>query len=276
MAVPYAEVIGDPVAQTKSPLIHRHWLATLGLEGSYQATRVLPEELQAFLSARRDDPAWRGCNVTIPHKERAMPLLDHVQEGAREIGAVNCIAPGPQGLTGRNTDIDGVAAALDDTPLTGRKVVLIGGGGGARAALCYLGKRRASSIEIVVRDPQKAAHFRREGPGTVVNIHAMDRCQAAFQGAAAIVQASPLGMTGSPPMPTSLLDCVAANANGATLLDMVYNPLETPFLAVGRAHGGIAVDGLVMLIGQARAAFELFFGCPAPSPDGVLRNLLAS
>lgn len=276
MTAPYAEVIGDPIAQSKSPLIHRHWLQQLGIPGDYRATRVTAGELPTYLAERRQDPAWRGCNVTIPHKERILPLLERLDAGARDIGAVNCVAPGPNGLTGRNTDIDGVAVALDDTPLEGRSVVLIGAGGGARAALSYFLGRGVATVAIVVRDPGKAAQLERGGPGPRVALHPMNSCRSAFEGAAAIVNASPLGMAGAPPMPHCLLDCIAAHGRGTALLDMVYKPLRTEFLKVGEASGGFPIDGIVMLLGQARAAFRLFFDHSAPPVDSALAELLVT
>jgi shikimate dehydrogenase len=267
----FAEVIGDPIAQTKSPVIHKAWLAELGLEGDYRATRVAPDELGRFLAQRRTDPDWRGCNVTIPHKEKVLPLLDHVDPGAEAIGAVNCVVPGENGLTGRNTDIDGMAAALAELDLHGRKVALIGAGGGARAAIRYL-LDAGAVIDILVRDPNKAAQFA-SGQVRILPLH---QAETAFQDAAAIVNASPMGMAGAADMPPDLLASIAAHAQGKTLFDMVYKPLETPFLATGRANGATCVDGLVMLIGQARAAFRLFFGHDAPADDESLRRLLTA
>jgi shikimate dehydrogenase len=269
MSAPYAEVIGDPVAQTRSPSIHRHWLATLGLPGDYRAVRVRPAELADYFAARRRDPDWRGCNVTIPHKRSILPLLDRIDPAVAAIGAVNCILPGAGGLTGRNTDIDGLAAALASTPLDGRKAALIGTGGGARAAIGYLLDAGAAEISVLARDPAPPAHDAR------VVLFPFDRCDSALADSAAIVNATPLGMAGAPPMPEALLACVARHAFGATLLDMVYDPLETPFLAAGRAGGGAPVDGLVMLIGQARAAFRFFFGHEPPPGDEALRAMLA-
>jgi shikimate dehydrogenase len=276
MGLSYAEVIGDPVAQTKSPLIHRHWLDQLGLEGDYRATLVHPDELPAFLAMRREDPDWRGCNVTIPHKQGVMALLDRIEPGALSIGAVNCVAPEGAGLAGRNTDIDGVAAALDGARVEAAKAVVIGAGGGARAAVRYFLERGAGSIAILVRDPNKAEPLRQGSEGSRIDIYGMETPEEALDGAVAIVNASPLGMAGSPAMPDRLLAAVAANADGAALLDMVYKPLDTPFLAAGRESGGVAVDGLVMLVGQARAAFELFFGVAPPPTDERLRGLIAT
>jgi shikimate dehydrogenase len=272
MGIPYAEVIGDPIAHSKSPLIHKHWLARLGLEGDYRATRVAPEDLPAFIARRRADPDWRGCNVTIPHKERILPLLDAIEPGAAEIGAVNCVAPQGGALTATNTDIDGVAAALSGASLEGRKVALIGAGGGARAALRYLLSQRPPRIAILVRNPAKAAHF----AGGAVEVLPLDRCEDGLASVAAIVNASPMGMAGCPEMPDPLLAAVTRNAPGTVLFDMVYKPLETRFLAAGAAAGGVPVDGLTMLIGQARAAFERFFGRPPPPDDGSLRHLLTT
>jgi shikimate dehydrogenase len=267
----FAEVIGDPVAQTRSPSIHRYWLSALGLSGDYCATPVRQGELAEFLDRRRRDPDWLGCNVTIPHKQPVLALLDRVEPGATAIGAVNCILPGPHGLEGRNTDIDGVAAALGSTALRGRKATLIGAGGGARAAIRYLLDAGAAETAILVRDPAKGATFDHEAR---LRVYAFEECDAALEGAAAIVNATPLGMTGAPAMPGALLAAVARHARGATLLDMVYDPLETPFLAAGRAGGGSPVDGLVMLIGQARAAFRHFFRREPPSGDEALRASL--
>lgn len=267
----FAEVIGDPIAQTRSPAIHRHWLAALGVSGDYRSTHVRQGELAEFLAARRRDPDWLGCNVTIPHKQSVLALLDRVDPAAAAIGAVNCILPGADGLEGRNTDIDGVAAALGATALRSRKATLIGAGGGARAAIRYLLDSDAAEIAILVRDPTRAAAFECEAR---LRFYAFDECETALQGAAAIVNATPLGMTGAPAMPDALVAAVARHADGATLLDMVYDPLETPFLAAGRASGGSPVDGLVMLIGQARAAFRYFFGREAPPGAQAVRALL--
>ena len=112
MSVPFAEVIGDPVAQSKSPLIHKHWLQLLDIEGDYLRTRVETADLGAFLAERRADPDWRGCNVTVPHKEAVVRLLDELDESAATVGAVNCVVPRSGRLVGYNTDVDGVAAAL--------------------------------------------------------------------------------------------------------------------------------------------------------------------
>lgn len=276
MGTPFAEVIGDPIAQSKSPLIYKRWLAQIGLDGDYRSTRVAPADLAAFLATRRADPDWRGCNVTIPHKQAVMPLLEAIVPGAQTIGSVNCVGRDGDRLVGHNSDIDGVAAALSGIELRGAKTVMIGAGGGALAALRYLLDGKVESIHSLVRDPVKAASLRDVDSDRVV-ILPLSRCSEALVGSKIIINASPLGMHGAVTMPTELLAAVAANAAGATIFDMVYHPLETALLATARAHGGKAVDGLTMLIGQARAAFTLFFDEQAPH-DGLqtLRDILTS
>lgn len=264
--MPFAEVIGDPIAQSKSPIIHKYWLDQLGIEGDYVRTRVVAGELSDFIARRRADPDWRGCNVTIPHKQAIMPLLDRIDAGADAIGAVNCVVPEAAALAGHNTDIDGVAAALDSTELDGRKAVVIGAGGGARAVVAYLARRKAE-IVVVVRSPARAEELRSLGP---VRILPLEQAEDGFQGATAIVNATSMGMAGADPMPTSLLEVVRENSAGAVLFDMVTTPVNTEFLARGER----AVDGLTMLVGQARRAFELFFGSTPPQGDAELRRLL--
>jgi shikimate dehydrogenase len=242
----WAEVIGDPIAHSKSPIIHGFWLDCLGIEAIYKATLVTPDSLEAYFEARLRDPDWRGCNVTIPHKQAVLPFLDE----ASAIGAVNCIIREDGRLIGRNTDVDGIAEALAGADLS--KCVVIGAGGGARAALAWLEK--AKEIVNITRQ----------------NIDKVEL----ISGATLIVNATPLGMAYAGPMPQALLDALPA---GATALDMVYQPLDTPFLQAARARGLHAVDGLTMLIGQAREAFRLFFGAAPPADrDAELRAILTA
>lgn len=270
----YAEVIGDPIAQSKSPIIHKYWLTRLGLEGEYSRTQVPKGSLASFLAARRNDRAWRGCNVTIPHKEAIIPLLDRLDSTARAIGAVNCVVPEHGVLSGYNSDIDGVAAALNSTELAGRKAVLIGGGGGARAVLAYLATRNIGQISIIVRSPERTAVLQELVADVDLSILPFDSADTALRDAAAIINASPLGMSGADAMPQSVLEAVRREASGSTIFDLVTTPIETEFLSVGRTGGGHAVDGLTMLVGQAERAFTLFFGAAPPLPDAELRHLL--
>jgi shikimate dehydrogenase len=262
----YAEVIGDPIAQSKSPIIHKHWLDVLGIEGDYVRTRLAGDELAGFVSTRRADPDWRGCNVTIPHKQSVMPFLDRIDPAAAAIGAVNCVVPEEGGLAGYNSDIDGVAEALDAFDLKGRKAAVIGAGGGARAVVAYLAARRAD-IVVVARNPAKAEELRNLASMQILTLE--DAAQA-FDGAAVIVNATSLGMAGAESMPDSLLEAVRAYSAQTLLFDIVTTPPRTDFLACGER----TVDGLTMLIGQARRAFLFFFGQEPPRTDAELRRLL--
>ena len=268
MDVPYAEVIGDPIAQSKSPLIHTYWLQRLKIAGDYRQTSVEAHALSQFLRNRRSDPAWRGCSVTIPHKETVLAHVDELDSSAAAIGAVNCLVPRPAGLVGYNTDVDGIAASLGGVNLHGERIAIIGGGGAARAAIAYLAEQGAGEVIVLVRDPAKAKPLR--SLFSSVQIAALGAAPTLLRGAAAIINASPLGMAGCPPMPQELVAGVA-RADEAALFDMVYDPVDTAFLNAG---SGKRVDGLTMLVGQAARAFELFFGAPAPAPDRRLRELL--
>ena len=137
MSSPYAEVIGDPIAQSKSPATHGFWLAELGIDADYRACHVIASGLADYLASRRRDPAWRGCNVTMPHKQAAMPLLDRIDPLAARVGAVNTIVPEDGGLAGYNTDVPGFLEPLE--PLLAnthlfRMARVLGTGGAARAA----------------------------------------------------------------------------------------------------------------------------------------------
>jgi shikimate dehydrogenase len=272
----FAEVIGDPIAQSKSPLIHKYWLDRRGIAGDYLRTRLPTKGLASFLDLRRSDRDWRGCNVTIPHKQAIIPLLDRLDSGAEAIGAVNCVVPEDGVLAGYNTDIEGIASALDSAELRGRKVALIGAGGAARAVVAYLASRGVGRIALVVRNLDRADALRRLAPGVDMDVLGFDDADLAFGGAAAIINASPLGMAGADPMSRSLLETVRSCAGGATVFDLVTTPAETAFLLAGAAGGGHPVDGFTMLLGQAARAFELFFGAPAPPPDETLRDLLTT
>lgn len=274
-AMPYAEVIGDPIAQSKSPLIHNFWLEKLDLAAEYRAVRVRADGLNAYLATRKIDPAWRGCNVTIPHKQSVMPLVAGVLRSARQVGAANIVYPGARGLTGANSDVDGVleslhaAGAQRDAGIT----CLIGAGGAARAALYALDVTGFRDLRILARRPAKA-HELLGRFGMAATVLAMDD-PAALYGANTVINASPLGMAGQPEMPAAILAAIADTAPDALVFDMVYAPLETALLAAARAHARTAVDGLTMLIGQAEQAFNLFFQSQPPREhDAELRRLL--
>lgn len=269
----YAEVIGDPVAQSKSPAIHGFWLKALGIEGDFRATRVVPEDLAGYFESRRTDPDWRGCNVTTPLKADVIPFLDKIDPAAERIGAVNCITPQDGALVGTNTDVDGIGEALAEAPEG--KTVLIGAGGAARAGAAWLGSGKSRPVVILARNPAKAiALMGLSGPETTVA--SLDQAEVAIAGADLLINASTLGMIGADPMPREVLAALATAEADATAFDMVTAPARTPFLDAAETAGLRTVGGLAMLVGQARGAFELFFGAtPPPERDADLRHLLS-
>lgn len=258
----YAEVIGDPVAHSLSPSIHSRWIAALGLNARYQATRVTAEGLSAFLDGRRHDPDWRGCNVTAPHKQVVMKLVDRLTPAAERIGAANCLYRDGDALVGDNTDLAGVAAALQSAEIAGRKAVILGAGGAAAPAVDHLLDRDAAEIVLLVRDTGRADPLRSRAPD---RIRTAPFTGSAIAGASIVINTTPLGLEGGVPMPDSILTAIPAAALGATVLDMVYHPERTPLIAAAEVAGLRAVTGLVMLIAQARPSFELFFGRRAPA-----------
>jgi shikimate dehydrogenase len=268
MTIRYAEVIGDPVAHSKSPLIHNFWLGKRGINAEYRACRVLPDGLGQYFAERREDPHWCGCNITIPHKIAA---LDHVSDpgGVRgTIGAINTVTHGPDGLLfGTNTDAAGFLGPILDVPLAGAPIVLIGSGGAANAILFALAQVGAGPVTILARNALKAAgllaRFGLKGEVKPLG--------AALPRAALLVNASPLGMKGQPSLDIDL----SPLPDDAIVYDIVYAPLETVLLRAARARGLETVDGLEMLVGQAALAFELFFDAPPPQGhDEELRAML--
>lgn len=277
MGIPYAEVIGDPVAHSKSPLIHKFWLEKLRIEGDYRAERLKAGQLAAYLARRRADPFWRGSNVTAPLKARAASLVGDPTGICARIGAMNAIFRSPLGRSlGANTDMIGIAAALDDAPGPESRVCVIGAGAAARAALEYLRLRGTSDIRLIVRDAVRGREVMRElAAGAAV--HGLDDPGAGLAGAQWLINASPLGMAGKAPMPGAILDALDRMDDRGIVFDMVYSPLETDLLRRAATLGRGTVDGLAMLIGQAAPAFALFFGVPAPRDrDAELRAVLTS
>jgi shikimate dehydrogenase len=275
---PHAEVIGDPIAHSLSPAIHGFWLSALRIAADYRATRIAAGDLPAFFAERRADPDWRGCNVTAPHKQAVSEFLDEVDADAKRIGAVNCIYREGDRLVGLNSDVDGLAEALSAVQIGGARIAVIGAGGGARAAVHLAVRSEARSVAIIARDPAKAVSLAGlAGARTEIRIVPFERSNDAIAGAAAVVNATPMGMEDAGTMPQLLLDALGAAAPGAVAMDMVYVPLDTPFLQAAGAAGIAPVDGLAMLIGQARRAFRLFFGVTPPvNKDAELRVLLSS
>ena len=281
----YAEVIGDPIAQSKSPAIHGFWLTKLGVDAEYRACHVRAGELADYLAARQQDPDWRGCNVTMPHKQAVMGLLSRVAPPADTIGAVNTILPAGDGaLAGTNTDAAGflepLAAELAQTHYY-RMARIIGTGGAARAIITALAGH-GFTLVVAGRDPCKARALLDElAPKGEHHAIALSHFAAptdfAFDDREGcldlVINASSLGMQGQPPL---AFDWSHAPP-GSIAYDIVTAPLNTAFLHGAHLKGHRTIDGLSMLIGQAAAAFERFFGQPAPRQhDAELRMILTS
>lgn len=285
MTRPYAEVIGDPIVQSKSPAIHGFWLGKLGIDADYRACHVTAEGLADYVASRRADPDWRGCNVTMPHKQAIMPLLDRIDPAAARIGAVNTVVRAEDGtLTGYNTDAPGFLEPLQpllDQMHLYRMARIFGAGGAARAIITALADQgftlvvaarkpaqaRALLDELAPRGEHHAVELAHFAPPTDFAFDDRDRILDL------VINASPLGMAGKPPLDVDFSHVPP----GSVVYDIVTHPLDTPLLVEARQRGLETVDGLAMLIGQAAVAFEKFFGAPAPREhDAELRKVLTT
>jgi len=269
-SIPLAGVIGAPIAHSRSPALHGHWLKTLGIKGYYVPLHIEADDLRPALSAM---PAmgFVGANVTIPHKEAALKIADGVTARAATIGAANTlIFREDRTILADNTDGVGFIENLrenapgwqaDDGPVT-----VIGAGGAARAVLAVLLENGATEIRLLNRTRARAEHLAADLSDRI-RVVDWDRPAAALDGAATLVNASALGMTGQPPLDLAL----EGLRPDAVVTDLVYTPLETAFLATARAGGHRVVDGLGMLIHQAIPGFEAWFG-QRPRADAAARD----
>lgn len=263
-----AGVMGWPVAHSRSPVIHNHWIGEHGLRGAYVLLPVQPEKLEQALRAL---PVLgiAGCNLTIPHKVDAMGIVDHVDTLGQRIGAVNTIVVNADGsLSGRNTDAFGFVQSLYEAgtgwkPTDGPACV-VGAGGAARAVIVGLLDEGVTEIRLTNRSDGKAADMAQEfGAG----VHAVPWSQRhdTLAGAALLVNTTNQGMHGQPALDLQL-DALPVSAS---VCDIVYVPLQTPLLASAAARGNPTVHGLGMLLHQARPAFEAWYG-PLPSVSPAL------
>jgi shikimate dehydrogenase len=256
-----AGIMGWPVGHSRSPLLHGFWLEETGVDGVYVPLPVRPEHIAEALRAL-PILGFRGCNLTIPHKQAALSMVDRVEPLARRIGAVNTIIVAPDGtLEARNTDIFGFRENLlenvpDWHPASGPAVIL-GAGGSARAVVAALTDAGVAEIRIVNRTLSRAATVARDlaTPTTRITAHSWDEVSRVQRDAGLLVNTTSLGMTGEPPL---MLDLSLPLT--APVVDIVYVPLETDLLAVARQRGHPVVDGLGMLLHQGRPGFEAWFG----------------
>ena len=254
-----AGVMGWPVMHSRSPALHNYWLAKHGLVGSYLPLAIKADGLRAALRAL---PAlgFAGCNLTIPHKEAALDIVDTLDPVARRIGAMNCVVVAADGsLEGYNHDafgyVQSILEAKPDWRGDAGPIMVIGAGGGARAVLVSLIDRGAREIRLVNRTVARAQLLQRELGGPIRAIPWEDR-HAALAGAAMLVNTTNQGMVGEPPLELAL-DRLPTDA---LVSDIIYIPRETALLAAARQRGNPTVNGLGMLLHQARPAFRGWFG----------------
>lgn len=265
-----AGIFGWPVAHSLSPALHGWWLNHYGIDGSYELLPVAPDGLGDAIKSLRAD-GFAGANVTVPHKEAAAKLMDHLDPVAAKLGAVNLIIVGADGtLEGRNTDgfgfIENLKAAAPELALEKTKAVVLGAGGTTKAvanALLDAGAR----VTLANRTEEKA----RTIASLLGNVDVVPWTErnAAVDGAHLLVNTTTLGMAGQPALEIDLHGLGA----GAAVADCVYSPLETELLKAAKAEGFTAVDGLGMLIHQARPAFKAWFGVD-PEVTPALREHL--
>ncbi|WP_313612433.1 shikimate dehydrogenase [Agrobacterium sp.] len=269
-----AFVAGYPIKHSRSPLIHGHWLKQFGIDGSYNAVEVHPDNFREFLSkVKSGEGGFAGGNVTIPHKETAFQCADKPDELATELGAANTIWVEEGNLCATNTDGHGFIANLDERhPGWDRagKAVVLGAGGASRAIIQALRNRGLKEIHVLNRTVERAQELS-DRFGEKVHAHSMAALQETMQGAGLFVNTTSLGMDGSeiPDFDFSPL------ASGAVVTDIVYVPLTTPILKIAEQQGFAIVDGLGMLLHQAAPGFEKWFGV-RPQVDETLRSLITA
>lgn len=264
-----AGVMGWPVRHSRSPVIHGHWIREHGLKGDYVLLPVQPDQLPEALRGLKA-LGFAGCNLTIPHKVAALALVDRVDPLAARIGAINTLVIKDGQLLGYNTDAEGYVQSLReaqpgwraDTGLHAGPVAVLGAGGAARAVLAVLGEQGAPEIRICNRSLDKAealvTEFGAHYPGTRWLALPWGQRHAALEGCAQLVNTTSLGMTGQDALEIRL-DALPPTA---LVCDVIYTPLETALLATARRRPGgqhVTVNGLGMLLYQARAAFQHWF-----------------
>ncbi len=270
-----AGVLGWPVSHSLSPRLHGYWLQHYGIDGAYLPLGAPGAALERVVRALAD-LGFRGFNVTLPHKEPMLALCDEVTPEARRIGAVNTVVIDGGRLQGGNSDAFGFAenlrAAAPDWQSAAGPAVVLGAGGAARAVIAALQDLGVPEIRLVNRTEARA-----EALAAALTAPALPPLRvlpwaergASLEAAGLLVNTTTLGMAGQPPLDLALDALPAA----ALVTDIVYAPLETPLLGAARARGNPVVDGLGMLLHQARPGFEAWFGRP-PEVTAELRAFL--
>lgn len=268
-----AGIMGWPVGQSRSPLIHNYWIAKYELEGDYIRLPVKPDSptgLKDAISGMRA-MGFAGCNLTMPHKTAALAFVDHLDPMAKRMGAVNTLVFGDDGaISGFNNDGYGYVESLREvgySDFAKGPIMVLGAGGAARAVMLALADAGAKEIRLTNRTDANASkiakQFTDEFDVPVRAVPWADRCQA-LDGCALLVNATSQGMYGQPALDISL-DALPLSA---LVSDVIYVPLETPLLTAAKARGHQTVNGLGMLLNQARPAFKAWFGVmPEITPE---------
>jgi shikimate dehydrogenase len=265
-------IIGWPVSHSRSPLLHTYWMQKHNIQASYERCPVNPaDDFRAALEAMAQD-GFVGANVTIPHKETAFAAMDSRTEAAQKLGAVNTIVMREGRLLGANTDGEGFIASLEagaaDPDWRQKPALVLGAGGAARAILAALEQAGVGDIRLVNRTRARAEALA-PSFGQALSVGDWQVREGLAKDCGLLVNTTSLGMQGAPALDMGLQNL----ADGAVVTDIVYTPLETDLLARARASGFVAIDGLGMLMHQAAASFEMWFGV-RPQVDAVLRALL--
>ena len=270
-----AGVMGWPISHSRSPLIHSHWIAQYGLRGAYVPLAVNPVNLQEALTGLKA-LGFAGCNLTLPHKIEALPWLDEIDPVAQRIGAVNTLTVRADGsLHGTNTDAFGFIQSLREAHSSWQAsegpAVVLGAGGAARAVVWALADAGATDIRLFNRSHDKAVSMAQEF-GLPVKAFAWSERHAALEGAALLVNTTTQGMQGQPALDLQL-DALPAQA---LVSDIVYTPLQTDLLLRAASRGNPTVNGLGMLLHQARPAFASWFGVMPEVTPALWTKVLAT
>jgi shikimate dehydrogenase len=270
-----AGVIGWPISHSLSPYLHRFWLKEHSVHGEYLPVAVNAEKLEEFLKGLADN-GWRGINITLPHKQAAMEFVDDLDPTARRIGAINTIIVKRDGsLKGTNTDGYGFLKNLQgfqsEWEAVDGPVVVLGAGGAARAVLMALIESGSSEIRLVNRNQIKAEDLVAEFNGPIKVYDWSDR-SAILSEARLLVNTTSLGMTGQAPLKINLKKLPLS----AVVNDIVYTPLETELLKNARRRGNRTVDGLGMLLHQARVGFSAWFGVDPEVSNSLRTHVLSA
>ena len=268
-----AGVIGWPVSHSLSSRLHGFWLKELGIDGTYSALAVAPDGLENSLRSL-PERGFAGVNLTLPHKEAAATIVDTMDSVANRIGAVNTIVVGADGnLAGSNTDgygfIENLKSSAPEWTADNKSAVILGAGGAARAIIAALLDAGLKELRLVNRTLSRAESLKDDIGGAIIVVPWADRTKV-LEGAGLLVNTTTLGMTNEEPLEIDLSPLPAK----AVVTDIVYAPLTTPLLKDAAGRGNLTVDGLGMLLHQARPGFDQWFGAEPVVTDALRAHVL--